>query len=176
MEKSYGNPEYRGTLEVALQDEGLLLINDVLIEEYLYAVVPSEMPNRFGVEALKVQAVCARSYAYRQLLNNSYSRYGAHVDDSVNYQVYNNVQEKEEATEAVRETYGEVASYDGNPITTYYYSTSCGHTSDNSVWGGNPDSCPYLVSETVNPDREETDLSDEETFAEYIRNDNEKDF
>lgn len=176
VEKSYGNPEYRGTLEVALQDEGLLLINDVLIEEYLYAVVPSEMPNRFGVEALKVQAVCARSYAYRQLLNNSYSRYGAHVDDSVNYQVYNNVQEKEEATEAVRETYGEVASYDGNPITTYYYSTSCGHTSDNSVWGGNPDSCPYLVSETVNPDREETDLSDEETFAEYIRNDNEKDF
>lgn len=94
VEKSYGNPEYRGTLEVALQDEGLLLINDVLIEEYLYAVVPSEMPNRFGVEALKVQAVCARSYAYRQLLNNSYSRYGAHVDDSVNYQVYNNVQEK----------------------------------------------------------------------------------
>lgn len=176
VEKSYGNPEYRGTIEVAVQDEGLVIINDVLIEEYLYAVVPSEMPNRFGVEALKVQAVCARSYAYRQLLNNSYSRYGAHVDDSVNFQVYNNVQEKEEATEAVRETYGEVASYDGNPITTYYYSTSCGHTSDNSVWGGNPDSCPYLVSETVNPDREETDLSDEAAFAEYIRSDNEKDF
>lgn len=176
VEKSYGNPSYRGRIEVAAYDEGLVLINDVLIEEYLYAVVPSEMPNRFGVEALKVQAVCARSYAYRQLLNNSYSQYGAHVDDSVNFQVYNNVKEQEESTEAVRETYGEVAAYDGNPITTYYYSTSCGHTSDNSVWGGNPDSCPYLKATTVNPDRESTDLSSEEAFAEFISNTDETDF
>lgn len=176
VEKSYGNPSYRGRIEVASYDEGLVLVNDVLIEEYLYAVVPSEMPNRFGVEALKVQAVCARSYAYRQLLNNSYAKYGAHVDDSVNFQVYNNVQEKEEATEAVRETYGEVAAYDGNPITTYYYSTSCGHTSDNSVWGGSPDSCPYLKAVTVNPERENTDLSSEEAFAEFIRSTDETDF
>lgn len=176
VERSYGNPSYRGTIEVARSDDRLALINDVLIEEYLYAVVPSEMPNRFGVEALKVQAVCARSYAYRQLLNNSYSKYGAHVDDSVNFQVYNNVEEKENATRAVQETYGEVAVYEGNPITTYYYSTSCGHTSDNTIWGGNPASCPYLVSKTVNKQGENTDLSSEEAFSEFIHTVNEEDF
>ena len=176
VDRTQGNPQYRGRLEVVLSDDGIVLINEVLIEEYLYAVVPSEMPVRFGVEALKVQAVCARSYAYRQLLNQSYAQYGAHVDDSVNFQVYNNVCEQDDSTQAVRETYGEVASYNGNPITTYYYSTSCGHTSDNSVWGGNPGSAPYLVSKRVNQGGEHTDLSDEDTFKEYIETVCESDF
>ncbi|MCM1308206.1 MAG: SpoIID/LytB domain-containing protein [Butyrivibrio sp.] len=176
VEKAQGAPEYRGRLEVAEYDEGLVLVNDVLIEEYLYAVVPSEMPNRFGVEALKVQAVCARSYAYRQLKGNSYAKYGAHVDDSVNFQVYNNVSEQEASTEAVRETYGEVAAYDGNPISTYYYSTSCGSTSDTSVWGGNAAGAPYLLAKSVNPEHKAMDLSSEESFAEFIKNTDEKDF
>ena len=105
VNKSYGNPSYRGDIEIALYDEGLVIINEVPIEEYLYAVVPSEMPVRFGVEALKVQAVCARSYAYKQLMNNSYGKYGAHVDDSVNFQVYNNVEEKEDSIRAVKGTF-----------------------------------------------------------------------
>lgn len=176
VEKAQGNPEYRGRLEVAEYDEGLVLVNDVLIEEYLYTVVPSEMPNRFGVEALKVQAVCARSYAYRQLQGNAYARYGAHVDDSVNFQVYNNLGEQEDSTEAVRETYGEVAAYDGSPISTYYYSTSCGSTSDISVWGGNPDGAPYLAAASVNPGHLDVDLSSEDKFAEFIRNTDETDF
>ena len=58
VERSYGNPYYGGTLE----DNGLVIVNDLPLEEYLYHVVPSEMAG-FGVEALKVQAVCARSYA-----------------------------------------------------------------------------------------------------------------
>lgn len=176
VEKAQGAPEYRGRIEVAEYDEGLVLVNDVLIEEYLYAVVPSEMPNRFGVEALKVQAVCARSYAYRQLKGNSYAKYGAHVDDSVNFQVYNNVNEQEDSTEAVRETYGEVAAYDGTPISTYYYSTSCGSTSDTSVWGGNTGGTPYLLAKSVNPEHKDMDLSSEESFAEFIKNTDEKDF
>ncbi len=176
VEKAQGAPEYRGRLEVAEYDEGLVLVNDVLIEEYLYAVVPSEMPNRFGVEALKVQAVCARSYAYRQLKGNSYAKYGAHVDDSVNYQVYNNVNEQEDSTEAVRETYGEVAAYDKNPISTYYYSTSCGSTSDTSVWGGNTGGTPYLLAKSVNPEHKDMDLSSEESFAAFIKNVDESDF
>ncbi len=168
VERAYGNPSYRGIIEVAAYDEGLAIVNDVPIEEYLYAVVPSEMPNRFGVEALKVQAVCARSYAYRHLLNNSYSRYGAHVDDSVNFQVYNNVNEQEDSTQAVRETYGQVAAYNGEPITTYYYSTSCGHTTDVSVWGGNPAGTPYLTAKEVNPSGAASDLSSEEAFDSFI--------
>ena len=176
VEKSYGNPVYRGILEVAKYDEGLVLINDVDIETYLCGVVPSEMPNSFGVEALKVQAVCARSYAYRQLLNNAYAEYGAHVDDSVNFQVYNNVNEMEESKRAVKETYGEVAAYNGETITTYYYSTSCGHTSDKTVWGDNPADTPYLVSKTLNPSHVGLDLSKEDDFRNFIDNTNTADF
>lgn len=176
VQKSYGAPSYRGTIEIAEYEEGLVIINDVPIEEYLWAVVPSEMPVRFGVEALKVQAVCARSYAYKQLLNNSYGKYGAHVDDSVNFQVYNNVQEKDDSKRAVQETYGQVMAYNGTPITTYYYSTSCGHTADSSVWGSNPEATPYLLSKEVNSDGKITDLSSEEAFREFIETSNEKDY
>ena len=101
----------------------MLLINELALEEYLYAVVPSEMPTYYGIEALKVQAVCARSYAYRHLLANSLSRYGAHVDDSVSYQVYNNIPENEESVLAVKDTYGRVIEYEGEIITAYYFST-----------------------------------------------------
>lgn len=176
VQKSYGAPSYRGIVEIAEYEEGLVIVNDVPIETYLYAVVPSEMPDRFGVEALKVQAVCARSYAYRQLLNSSYGRYGAHVDDSVNFQVYNNVVEKADSIQAVRETYGQVMAYNGSPITTYYYSTSCGHTSDISVWGSNPDGAPYLKAKEVNKSAEKTDLSDEAAFAEFIGKTDEEDY
>lgn len=176
VEKSYGNPSYRGTIEVAHYDEGMVIINDIAIEQYLYAVVPSEMPVRFGVEALKVQAVCARSYAYKQLLNSSYGKYGAHVDDSVNFQVYNNVEEKTDSIQAVKETYGQVEAYNGVPITTYYYSTSCGHTSDISVWSGNPAGAPYLQSKEVNSEGKCTDLSNEENFRNFITTVNENDF
>lgn len=176
VNKSYGNPSYRGDIEIALYDEGLVIINEVPIEEYLYAVVPSEMPVRFGVEALKVQAVCARSYAYKQLMNNSYGKYGAHVDDSVNFQVYNNVEEKDDSIRAVKETYGQVEAFNGKPITTYYYSTSCGHTSDMSVWGGDNSGTPYLTSKKVNNSGEKTDLSDEENFRKYINSINENDY
>lgn len=62
------------------------------------------MPVSFGVNALKCQAVCARSYAYTQLVNNYYSQYGAHVDDSVTFQVYNNTERNEAADTAVEET------------------------------------------------------------------------
>ena len=176
VEKAYGNPSYRGNIEIANYDEGLVIINDVAIEQYLYAVVPSEMPVRFGVEALKVQAVCARSYAYKQLLNSSYGRYGAHVDDSVNFQVYNNVEEKPDSIQAVKETHGQVEAYNGVPITTYYYSTSCGHTSDISVWSGNPDGAPYLKSKEVNSEGICTDLSGEEEFRNFITKVNENDY
>lgn len=176
VERSYGNPEYRGTIEIANFDGKLAVINDVLLEEYLYAVVPSEMPVTYGVEALKVQAICARTYAYRQLLNNAYSKYGAHVDDSVSFQVYNNVSEQPDSTQAVRETYGEVLEMNDKVVTTYYYSTSCGHTSDISAWCSDPSAFPYLPSKTVNSAGSDLDLSDEATFENYIKTTNASDF
>lgn len=138
-------PAYRGVLEIALEEEGLILINELPIEEYLYAVIPSEMPTYYGLEALKVQAICARSYAYNQLLANGYSQYGAHVDDSVSYQVYNNIPENEDSILAVKDTYGKVIRYDNQVITAYYFSTSYGHTASmKEVWGGSKDT-EYLT-------------------------------
>ena len=60
-------PEYFGCFEIGKESEGLLLVNEVDIEDYLTRVVPSEMPSSYEVEALKAQAVCARTYAYRQI-------------------------------------------------------------------------------------------------------------
>ncbi len=181
IERNEMSPAYRGTIEVALKGEGMTIVNEVSIEEYLYAVIPSEMPTSYGTEALKVQAICARSYAYKQLIANSCSDYGAHVDDSYSYQVYNNIPENEVSIEAVKETYGKVLQYEGEIITAYYFSTSCGHTTNaHEVWNS-AEQVPYLmgilqiVDET---DSKETatevsqlDLSDEESFEEFITKD-----
>lgn len=174
VKRAQGNPSYRGSLYVSLYDEGLVVVNELPLEEYLYAVVPSEMPVNYGVEALKTQAVCARSYAYRHILGNTYARYGAHVDDSVNFQVYNNSSEKEDSTQAVKETYGEVVGKDGNIVSTYYYSTSCGHSSSSDIWGGQKSQ--YLPSKTIDPGHASLDLSDEEAFSEFIDSQSEDDY
>lgn len=174
VERSYGNPYYSGTLEIASEDGGLVIVNELALEEYLYHVVPSEMPAGFGVEALKVQAVCARSYAYRHIMNNSYRQYGAHVDDSVGYQVYNNIKEQPDSTQAVKETYGQVMRNGDSVVAAYYYSTSCGYMSDLSLWGGQKGG--IYEEKTVNPDGENLDLSSDDSFKSFIMNENEMDY
>ena len=145
IERNQGNPKYRGSIEINNTSEGMTIINELPIEEYLYAVLPSEMPASYGKEALKTQAVCARSYAYKQLVSNGLRSYGAHIDDSSEYQVYNNYPETKETMEAVKETYGQVIAYEGDVITAYYFSTSCGHTSSmTDVWGGSQENA-YLI-------------------------------
>lgn len=128
-------PQYRGTLEVVEQDGRLILVNEVPLEQYLYTVVPSEMPVSFGAEPLKVQAVAARTYAYALILQNGYSAYGAHVDDSVQTQVYNNNPEHPDANAAVDSTAGQVLFYNEEVAGTYFFSTSCGYTANcDEVW------------------------------------------
>ena len=149
-----GTPSYRGTLEIEAREEGLLLVNEVTMEEYLYAVLPSEMPSSFGAEALKAQAICARSYAYTEFLANRYAAYGAHVDDSTACQVYNNTPETEEAILAVKETHGQVLFYEGEVAQCYYYSTSSGHTAAaEDVWE-NAEAVPYLQAKETGYDTE----------------------
>lgn len=181
IERSQGTPKYRGRIEIAENGKGLLVVNELPLEEYLYSVIPSEMPTYYGMEALKVQAVCARSYAYKHLLANSLSEYGAHVDDSVSYQVYNNISENEDAVLAVKDTYGKVIEYDGEVIIAYYFSTSCGHTSEaSSVWANNVE-MPYLNGKLMvleekgegaeaeqELEKKYQDLSTEESFKSFI--------
>lgn len=185
VERSSGNPKYRGTIEIAEDEKGLLVVNELPLEEYLYAVLPSEMPTSYGSEALKVQAVCARSYAYKHLLSNSLSDYGAHVDDSVSYQVYNNIAENEDSILAAKDTYGKVIEYEGNVINAYYFSTSCGHTAlASQVWTNNIE-LPYLDDKLLlTEDSQEVlgqsetaldkyeDLSSEDNFRSFLTADN----
>lgn len=135
VSRSQGIPNYRGHMELQLTEEGIVIINEVLLEEYLYCVVPSEMPASYPDEALQAQAVCARTYAYGHMQHAGYPQYGAHVDDSTSYQVYNNILEQESTTTAVKETYGQLLyTADGELAGTYYYSTSCGVGTDATIW------------------------------------------
>ncbi len=168
--RDQGTPVYGGVLEIREEDGKLVLVNDLLLEDYLKKVVPSEMPAGYEMEALKAQAVCARTYAYQQIIGNSYSQHGAHVDDSTNYQVYNNVASDARTDTAVDETCGKILFYEDEPASTYYYSTSCGHGTDGSVWGGSGEALPYLKAVELQEERRCLDLHTNQAFAAFIKN------
>ena len=169
LDRAQGAPSYAGRLEVIQEEEGLVLINDLYLEDYLKKVVPSEMPPSYEIEALKAQAVCARTYAYKQIQGNTYSQYGAHVDDSTNFQVYNNTEPDERADEAVQETYGKLLLYQDQPVDAFYFSTSCGTTTDASVWGSDPKDSPYLKCGSLQPSRKTLDLESNKAFLAFIK-------
>lgn len=150
VNRSQGTPAYRGSMEIRKTGQGFVVINELPVEEYLYGVVPSEMPVSYPMEALKAQAICARTYVYAHLESPGYGEYGAHVDDSTGYQVYNNTAEKEEAIQAVQETKGEVVRLNGELVDTYYYSTSCGFGADERVWNpGEEKKVSYLTAASI---------------------------
>ena len=181
VHRNQGTPYYRGSMELLRTQEGIAVVNELPLEEYLYSVVPSEMPSSYPLEALKAQAICARTYAYGHMIRAGYPQYGAHVDDSTSYQVYNNITEADRTTTAVKETYGcMIYTENGLPANTYYYSTSCGVGTTADIWktaeaGG----LTYLVSSRLNPESilRQTgttlpagtdDLSREEVFHDFI--------
>lgn len=189
--RSQGTPSYRGTMELLRTEGGIAVINQVLLEEYLYSVVPSEMPSKYPAEALKAQAVCARTYAYGHMEHAGFPQYGAHVDDSTSYQVYNNILEQESTTTAVKETYGQLLYTKEDTLAgTYYYSTSCGVGSDANVWKTEAAShITYLharhlsktamaqvLADGADPEELGEKLRDEEAFSEFIRSENQDDF
>lgn len=168
VNRGQGNPSYEGDIELALFDDGIVIVNDIEVEKYLKRVVPSEMPASFGTECLKVQAVCARSYAYKQLKNTHYSAYGAHVDDSTQYQVYNNTIEYEASNKAIEQTKGLVLTYDDQIVQAYYYSTSCGVGTNVALWGSDISSYPYFVSRDIGTQNRNLNLTDESVFETFI--------
>lgn len=154
LQRQCGNPVYQGSIEIQRTDQGFTVINELPLEAYLEAVVPSEMPSSYQKEALKAQAVCARTYAWRQMQEGRLSKYGADVDDSVNYQVYQNIAPQQAASEAVRETKGKILCQNGEPVQAYYFSTSSGVTSTDEIWGAK-EPAPYLKSVSCGFDAEE---------------------
>ena len=125
-----GEP-YRGTMEVRILGDSLKVINQLGIEEYLRGVVPNEMgPGVYPeMEALKAQAVAARTYIVAN--RGQYSDSGFDICDSSACQVYRGFGTEHPLTnQAVEETAGIIAGYNGGPIKALYTSTCGGHTED----------------------------------------------
>ncbi len=166
----YASLGYRGIFEIRKYPEGYGVVNELPLEQYLYGVVPSEMPASYEREALCTQAVCARSYACIQLMRGDYAALGAHVDDTTNYQVYRKQEEDPDTNLAVDDTVGEVVKYQSEVAETYFFSTSCGVTGDMSVWNTEPgEENNYLQGTSLLTDGTVPDISDEDKFAAFIK-------
>ena len=154
LKRQDGAPVYHGSMELIPDEQGILLVNELCLEEYLKGVVPSEMPSSYSLEALKAQAVCARTYAWKQIQEQRLHELEADVDDTVNFQVYGNMEPQKAATEAVRETEGQILCQNGEAVEAYYFSTSAGVTSTDEIWGSD-EAAPYLRSVPCKFDEEE---------------------
>ncbi len=140
---SVGKKAYRGSVEVTRTAAGKLLAVDVVdLEDYLRGVVPSEMPSTWPAEALKAQAVAARSYALAQRLEKK--PYDLFAD--VRSQVYGGIAaESAAASAAIDATAGSVVLYGGAVADTMFFSSSGGRTASSSeAFAGKP--IPYLSS------------------------------
>lgn len=136
--------QYRGGIVLKrLSESDMTVINQVDFEQYLYSVVGKEMSTGWPIEALKAQAVCARSMAALNL--HKFEKYGFNLDDSVASQAYAGVRsEAPDVIAAVEETRGKVVAYNGKPVAVYYFSTSGGWTENSeNVWVS---ALPYLVA------------------------------
>lgn len=132
---------YHGKLMVKVVNGNLTVINDIDLEDYLKGVVPSEMPPSWEFEALKAQAIAARSFALANL--GKQAKHGYDLKDNTEDQAYNGASvETNKTNKAVEETYGLVLTYDMKIISAYY-SASAGGMTNTSAWGGN---VPYLHS------------------------------
>jgi len=135
------NRKYRGTIELGVHNQAMYVINELPFEQYLYSVVAIEMYTSWPMEALKSQAVAARTYAL--YLGNRFEI--ANVVDTTLSQVYYGASaEHPNTTAAVDATKGEVVLYNGAPIETLYSSNAGGLTADAAEAWGNP--VPYLKS------------------------------
>jgi stage II sporulation protein D len=132
---------YRGQIEIAVSGQKLNAINVVGLEQYLAGVVPKEMPSAWPEEALKAQAVAARSYALSHRLGGK----GFDLYADVRSQVYGGIPgEDPRATAAIEATKGEVLLWEGKPIDALFHSTSGGATVDAAEVFGK--AVPYLVA------------------------------
>src|SRR5919107_685851 len=134
---------YRGAIELRTEGAGLTAINVLGLDEYVRGVVAGEMPSSWPLEALKVQAVAARTYALAtRKTGELYDQY-----PDTRSQVYRGVTgESVRSDAAVRDTAGRIVTYDGIPAVTYYFSTSGGQTENIEFSFVDALSKPWLVS------------------------------
>lgn len=168
---SNGNYDYREYTTIKLLHTESGQIEEINLDEYLYGVVSAEMPASYEKEALKAQAVVARTYTIYQIQNNGDKHEGAHICDSSQCcQAWLTKEDRlakwaeneresnwQKIVGAVNETAGKIITYEGNPINAFFHSNSGGVTESSvNIWGGIE--YPYLKS---------VETSGEEGYSQY---------
>ena len=145
---------YRGVVEITPAEKGVQVVNELPLEDYLIGLINCEISSQWPMEAVKAQAVIARSYAVFQRDSRKGAPY--HLESSVLDQVYEGCDiEDSRAARGVKETAGEVLTFGGSVIQAFYHSNCGGHTeSSENVWGYkfpylNGVACRYCLN--VNP-------------------------
>ncbi len=176
---------YRGTFIIHKKNGFVYVVNSLAMDEYLIGVVPCEIPPGWESEALKAQAVAARTYAYYHLASNQGSSAIYDLDATTNSQVYRGISvETDRTTAAVVETSGRIISYNSRPILSYFHSTCGGKTIDDRyVWsrsnmdyldgvtcGFCEDSTKYTWRSVLTLDEIRSYLSKKQSIAGKIRN------
>lgn len=169
LETSFEND----SLEVMVQRTDSEEVEEVPLEEYVVSVVASEMPADFAEEALKAQAVAARTYIIHHLQQQGDEE--TVITDSTEHQVYKNEAELQESwgsdfhwkmekvTAAVLATEGEIITYDEEPITPTFFSMSNGYTEDAENYWGN--ALPYLKSVESKWEESHPDFMEQTVFT-----------
>ncbi|MCL9637878.1 SpoIID/LytB domain-containing protein [Bacillus zanthoxyli] len=164
VETLINNRLYSGSVKFTVEkDEFVRPINYILLEKYLQGVVPNEMIPSWNVEALKAQAIAARTYAMGYVNST--------INDTVQYQVYGGNTFYPNSNKAVTETYGQTLTYGGKLISALY-SSSNGGKIESSVNAWNGGSVSYLQVkddpyDPTNPwsvtiDKKQIDLTDKD--------------
>ena len=135
------NKPYRGLAELSVVDKGILVVNQLPLEEYLVGLINCEISSAWPIDAVKAQAIIARTYAVNRKMARITAAY--HMESSVIDQVYDgSLIEDSRARRAVSETAGEVLTFGGAVIQAFYHSSCGGRTeASENVWGA---PFPYL--------------------------------
>ena len=171
IEISPNTYNYKDYQTIKLLHNGSKQIEEINLDEYLYGVVSAEMPANFEKEALKAQAVVARTYTIYKIKTNSGKHEGAHIcDNSTCCQAWISKEDRlskwdeplrqsnwDKIVEAVNSTQGKIITYENEPINAFFHSNSGGMTETTAnVWGGT--GYPYLQAVAT---------SGEEAYSQY---------
>ena len=167
--------QYRGKLYCYPEADGIVVINELPVEEYLYGVIPSEMPSSYPEEALKAQAICARTYTYFHKQSYAYPQWQANMDDSIAFQVYMNCVEDSRTCKAVDDTKDEILTYKNAIVQSFYYSTSSGLNGGAGVWKDHLEAEDGYLKETGCEIYAANNDEGEAAYKEYIDNGNPED-
>lgn len=135
--------KYRGTISIhpTIQGSGMTVVNTLAVEKYLYGIIAREISPDWAIEAIKAQAVAARTYALYSL--NKHKSDGYDVCATTDCQVYGGIEsEAARSSKAVDETRGVVLRFEGKLIPAFFHASSGGYTENSeNVWGT---ALPYL--------------------------------